>query len=151
MTTVEFKLGGTLKFIVEEPETRPGALVTLTYGGFSVTARGEDMAYTLPIDMAVSVKVSYVDAHGNPAVVDGAVNWDSSDTNIATVTADAPDGATAIVAAATNLGQAQITATADADLGEGVREVVTIMDVQIIAGEAVAGIIEPVGAPTPKP
>jgi hypothetical protein len=150
MTTVEFKLGGTLKFLVE-PESRAGAMITLSYRGFSVTARGEDMSYTLPIDMAVHVQVAYTDSHGNPARVDGAVEWGTSDANIATVTAEGSDGLTAIVATATSLGQAQITATADADLGEGVREIVTIMDVEVIAGEAVAGVITPVGAPVPKP
>jgi len=48
-------------------------------------------------------------------------------------------------------GQIQITATADADLGAGVRNLVTVCDIQIVAGEAVAGTISPVGAPTPKP
>ena len=55
------------------------------------------------------------------------------------------------VVRAVELGQVQITATADADLGEGTRELVTLMDVTIVAGEAVAGVIQPLGEATPIP
>ena len=46
-------------------------------------------------------------------------------------------------------GTAQITATADADLGEGVRELITLLDVNVVAGEAVAGTISVVGSAQP--
>jgi hypothetical protein len=149
--TVEFRLGGTLKIL--EPETRAGARVTLTFAGFKVTAWGEDMAYTLPDRHQVQVRIDYVDADGNPATVDGDVAWASSDETIATVTVDAGDSQLATVAAATGgtIGQVQITATADADLGEGTREIISTMDVTVVAGEAVAGTITPVGASTPIP
>jgi hypothetical protein len=149
--TVEFRLGGTLKIL--EPETRAGARMTLTYAGFKVTAWSDEMAYTLPDRHQVQVRIDYVDADGNPATVDGDVTWSSSDDTIATVTVDPGDSQLATVAAATggSLGQVQITATADADLGEGTRELVTTMDVTIVAGEAVAGTITPVGSATPVP
>jgi hypothetical protein len=44
----------------------------------------------------------------------------------------------------------QITATADADLGAGVRNLVTVCDITIVAGEAVAGTIAPIGASIDK-
>jgi hypothetical protein len=44
-----------------------------------------------------------------------------------------------------------MTAYADADLGERVRELATTMDVTVMAGEAVAGTITPVGEPEPIP
>lgn len=53
MTTVEFQLGGTLKFIVEQPVTRAGCFVTLRYDGLTVTARGDNMAYKLPNDKTI--------------------------------------------------------------------------------------------------
>ena len=108
------------------------------------------MAYTLPADKQVEVQVAYVDANGNPAVVDGDVSWASSDPNIAAVTAEA-DTTKAFIVPGAGVGNVQITATADADLGTGVRELVTFMDVTVIGGEAVAGTITPVGEPTPKP
>jgi hypothetical protein len=149
MTTVAFKLGGTLEIITEP--TKAGCFVTLRFGAFTVTARGNDMAYTLPADKQVQVKVSYVDASGNPAKVDGAVQWQSSDASIATVIVDTSDSAMALVRSGGKVGQVQITATADADLGDGVRELITTMDVEVVAGEAVAGTITPVGEPEDAP
>jgi len=143
---IEFKLGGVLTLL---SESEGYCLVTVRFGAFSITARGENMAYTLPVDNGIKVKVSYVDNHGNPAVVDGDVTWASSDEQIARVAADTADSMSAIVEAQSKVGQCQITATADADLGAGVRELVTLMDLTVVAGEAVAGSIEPVGNPIP--
>ena len=107
------------------------------------------MAYTLPVDYGVKVQVAYVDGHGNPAMVDGPVQWASSDTTIAEVIADTSDSQNAMVQAKGVVGQVQISVTADADLGVGVRNIVTLMDVSVIAGEAVAGTITPVGDAIP--
>jgi hypothetical protein len=147
LTTVQFQLGGTLKFLVEEPAGH--AMIALQYEGLTVTARGDDMAYTLPNDKMINVKVSYVDGHGNPATVDGDVSWDTSDQNIITVETDSMDSTQAKVKPAGPAGQAQVTCTADADLGEGTREIITTMDIEVVAGEAVAGTIAPVGESQP--
>jgi hypothetical protein len=48
-----------------------------------------------------------------------------------------------------SVGQAQVTATCDADLGDGVRELITLCDIEVVGGEAVAGTIQPVGEPDP--
>jgi hypothetical protein len=149
MNTVVFQLGGTLKFVVDEPASRPGTRVTIRYGGLTLTAWGDAMAYKLPNDKVIGVQVAYVDSKGNPAEVDSDVTWDTSDPEIATVEIDTGDSTMAKVVPSGKVGQVQVTATADADLGEGVRELVTTMDVEIIAGEAVAGTITPVGEPQP--
>jgi len=112
------------------------------------------MAYSLPAGMQVQVQVSYVDANGNPATVDGLVSWGASDAATVAVVVDASDSTLATVQAIGGLGQAQVTATADADLGAGTKPLVTLMDVTVVAGEAVAGTISPVGEPsdiTPPP
>lgn len=140
--------GGTLTFVcADEPEGY--VRVTVTYGDFQLTARGDDMAYTLGNDHIVQVQVAYVDAKGNPAKVDGDVTWSSSDTNIATVEVDGSDSTKATVRPGAEIGQMQVTTRADADLGSGTREIITTMDVEIVAGEAVAGTITPVGEPQP--
>jgi hypothetical protein len=149
VTTVEFQLGGTLKFLVDEPASRPGARITIRYDGLTLTAWGDGMAYKLPNDKMIAVQVAYVDSKGNPAMVDGDVSWDTSDANIAIVESNAGDSTQAVVTPVGPIGQVQITATADADLGSGVREIITTMDVEIVAGEAVAGTITPVGEPQP--
>lgn len=147
--TVQFQLGGTLRILVDDaPDARSGAKVTIRYGGFEITAWGDAMAYTLPSGNAVAVKISYVDSAGNPANVDGDVEWSSSNESIVKVQAEG-DTMSATVSASGPVGQAQIVARADADLGAGVRPLITTMDVEVVAGEAVAGTIEPVGASAP--
>lgn len=146
MPRVDFNLGGTLRFVVE-PDDAAGVFFTIRYQNFTITAKADKMAYTLASGTQVHVKVAYVDAAGNPAVVDGAVAWASSDNSIATVTLESDD--VALVKAVGPTGQVQITATADADLGSGTREIITPMDVTVAAGEAVAGTISPVGPAEP--
>jgi hypothetical protein len=146
MSTVQFQLGGSIKFLADEEGY---VLVRLKYGGFTITAKGDVMAYTLPDDKSIAVQVAYVDAKGNPAKVDGDVTWGTSDSALATVESTAPDSA--MVKPVGQLGQVQITATADADLGAGIRELITTMDVEIVSGEAVAGTITPSGEPQPIP
>lgn len=148
MTTVNFQLGGTLKFEVEA-EPVGYATMTIKYEGFTITAKGQDMAYKLPNDKMIAVKVAYVDSHGNPAEVDGNVSWESSDESIVTIEVDSGDQMQAKVFPVGPAGQAQISVTADADLGQGVREIVTTSDIDVVAGEAVSGTISPVGEPQP--
>jgi len=113
--------------------------------------KGRCMSYSLAVGMQVHVKVSYVDAAGNPAVVDGDVTWSSSDDTVAAVFVSSNDSTEAVIRPVGPVGQVQILATADADLGAGVRELVTPMDVTIVAGEAMSGAIEPTGPAEPIP
>jgi hypothetical protein len=138
-----------------EPPPPILAVLTITYDRFNITAKG-DVMYTLPVDELVKMQVSYVDANGNPAAVDGPVAWASSDDDIVTVTVDDNDSTIVTVTPVGDLGQVQITATADADLGTGVRNLITVCDITVVAGEAVAGTIQPIGeaepiAPHPAP
>jgi len=150
MPTVNFNLGGTLRFLVEE-ESAAGAFVTVRYRNFVVKARGMDMAYLLASGMQVDLSISYVDAGGNPAAVDGDVVWNTSDVSIIHVETRPNDSTQATLVASGPIGRAQVSATADADLGEGVRTLITTFDVEVVAGEAIAGTIEPVGAAEPIP
>jgi len=109
------------------------------------------MSYSLAVGMQVHVKVTYVDAAGNPAVIDGEVAWSSSDDTIAAVFVSSTDSSEAVIRPVGPVGQVQITATADADLGAGVRNIITPMDVTIVAGEAMSGTIEPTGPAEPIP
>lgn len=149
MTTVNFQLGGTIKFEVEA-EPVGYATMTIKYEGFTITAKGQGMAYKLPNDKTIVVKVAYVDSRGNPAQVDGPVQWESSDDTVVTVTADVGDPMQARVLPVGPIGSVQISVTADADLGEGTREIITTSDLDIVAGEAVTGTISPVGEPQPS-
>jgi hypothetical protein len=137
--------------IVEEPEPASVGkqVLAIEHEQFIVIVEGDHVMYTLPVDHQVTMQVSYVDAGGNPAKVDGAVSWVSSDPAIAGVVVDAGDSTICSVVPNGPAGQVQVTATADADLGTGVRSLVTVADIELVAGEAVAGTIGPVGEAQP--
>lgn len=123
--------------------------LAVNHNGFIIKVKGPTVMYTLPIDHKVKMKVSYVDAAGNPAAVDGPVVWTSSDASLASVTAEAGDSTICEVVPVGPLGQVQVIAHADADIGSGVTELLTTCDISLVAGEAVSGSIQPVGDPTP--
>jgi hypothetical protein len=109
------------------------------------------MAYTLPVDHFINVQIAYVDGHGNPATVDGDVAWASSNPAALVVQVNAQDSTQCTVTPQGTLSSAQVVATADADLGAGIRQIITTLDITLVAGEAVAGTINVVGDPQPIP
>jgi hypothetical protein len=149
MNEITLTIGGSVELLLKPAPIEGRVYVTAFYGGLTTT--GENMAYTLPGDRLIVVRVDYVDGAGHPATVDGDVTWSTSASEIASVTVDAGDTQQCTITPAGTLGTAQITATADADLGSGSRELVTMLDVTVVAGEAVAGVISPVGEPQPIP
>jgi hypothetical protein len=116
----------------------PGPAVGFVFdvlSGEFISFQGDQMV--LKDTEQVVLSVLPVDAKGNPAPVDGAPAWGSSDPTVATVT-PAADGLSATVAAVGPLGKTQISVTADADLGEGVESVVGTLDIEVVAGKAVS-------------
>jgi hypothetical protein len=149
MNKLEISFGSPLRIVVAHETPQLGhACLTITDRQCSFTAKG-DVMYTLPVGYGVELQVEYVDAGGNVATIDGAVTWSSSDEEIVKVATDSTDTKRCGMTSGTKIGQAQVTATADADLGEGVRNLVTLLDVTVIAGEAVAGTITPVSVAAP--
>jgi hypothetical protein len=136
--------------IMEVPAPALGhAEITIWFDRFIITAEGSHVMYTLPVDHSVLMQVSYVDAKGNPATIDGDVTWESSDESIIMVAVDSGDSTMCRATPVGSVGQAQVTAKCDADLGEGVRELITLCDIEVVGGEAVTGSIQPVGEPDP--
>jgi hypothetical protein len=125
--------------------------MTVTYERFTLTMEGSEVMYTLPVDHSVSMQVGYTDSRGNPATIDGEVAWESSDPSIIMAEVDETDSTKCRAVPVGTLGQVQITATVDADIGEGVRELITTCDIKVVGGEAVAGSIQPVGEPEQMP
>ncbi len=97
--------------------------------------------FTLPDTKKVPITVAYVDAAGNPAVVEGAPSWTSSDETIVTIADVSGDGMSAFAVAVGPLGTAQVNVTADADLGEGVTAVIGLLDIEVVASQAVAATV----------
>jgi len=103
------------------------------------------MSTTMTVTQMVQCAVAYVDAGGNPAQVQGAPVWTSSDDTVVKVDVKS-DGMKAIVYAAGKTGTAQVKVVADADLGDGVTELIGLLEMEIVAGQAVAANIT-AGAP----
>jgi hypothetical protein len=143
----EILVDARIRINVDQPPPGIIAVVAATVDGFTFTTKGaQGIMYTLPADKRVRLAISYVDAKGNPAMVDGDVTWDSSDPNVAFITPTTPpdeEGFAVYLMPGSTIGSAQISARADADLGSGVQEVITLLDVTVVAGSAVAGVITP--------
>jgi hypothetical protein len=92
------------------------------------------MTLTLTDIQMVSLAIAPVSAAGNPAEVQSVV-WASSDESILTVVAS-EDGLSAVATTVGPLGTAQVTVTADADLGEGVVPLTGILDVVVVGSQA---------------
>lgn len=91
------------------------------------------MALILKDSQEVVLSYTATSKAGNPASVENAT-WASSDPSVV-VTASA-DGSTATAAAAGPLGTATVTLSGDADLGEGVKPVTGVIDIQVVTGDA---------------
>src|SRR5882672_5640619 len=136
---VEIVFGNALQ-IMEVPAPALGhAQITLKFDQFTITAEGDHVMYTLPVDHTVLMQVAYVDAKGNRATIDGEVSWQSSDESTIMVTVDASDSTICRATPVGSVGQAQVIATVDADLGEGTRTLITLCDIEVVGGEAVTG------------
>lgn len=129
-------------FGVRAPETA-GIVAVISVSGETLE-RTAPMAFTLQTDQTVTLTVAYTDRHGNPAQVESQT-WTSSDENVLTVTDNGDGNATATSTGTT--GTAQIQLVADARFGEGTDEIRAVLDVEVVAAEAVNAVITP-GEPT---
>jgi hypothetical protein len=113
---------------------------------------------TLTDTQECPVAAEFVDKKGKAARVDGSPVYETSDPNIVTVGPDPEDPTNAFKAlvktgpldAVSLPTTAQIRCKVDADLGEGVREIIITGDIEVVAGEAIAGSVT-FGAPREQP
>lgn len=96
----------------------------------------EVLMLVLKDNQKVALFIVPTSAAGNPALVEGVPVWTISDSAVLICT-PSEDGMSAEVKAAGLVGTAQVSVTADADLGEGVRTITGVLDVEVKAGEAV--------------
>lgn len=91
------------------------------------------MLVTTTSEEKILVTLNPVTAAGNPAQVDGTPSWVvvSGDATIEPST----DGLSCYLISGT-VGNSVITVTADADLGEGVREITDTIDYAVVSAEA---------------
>lgn len=106
------------------------------------------MALVLTDAQKVTLSVSFTTKAGNPAPVDGAPQWVSSDPSVIQVV-QSEDGLSAEAITVGPLGTAQVSVVADADLGEGTTAITGVLDIEVKASAAVFAIVA-AGAPVEK-
>lgn len=99
----------------------------------------EGNAMRLTNEQRVLVTVIAVTLAGNAAPIDGEVQFASSDPGVARIERVSANSAYIF---GENPGAAQITATFDADLGEGVRTITNSGAVEVVQAEAVTGSLQ---------
>jgi len=106
---------------------------------------------TMTATQKCDLTLEITDSKGNPASVDGVPVWSSADETRLSIEAGA-DGLTATIVAEgpATTQPVQVSVTADADLGSGVKPLVGLLDVTIVGAEATVIAITP-GTPTEQP
>lgn len=94
------------------------------------------MAVMITEEEKVLLKVFPKTKKGNPAKVDGKPVWASSNPDVVVLEEAHPDGFAVYAKAVGPVGVSQVTVKVDADLGEGVKELVARLDVEVVAAEA---------------
>jgi len=110
---------------------------------------GVEIMVTMTTTQQVDIgPITATDRRGNPAPLDGAPTFGSSDEAVCTVEAHpSGDPAMALAKAVGPTGSVQITVSADADLGEGVKPIQGILQIDVLAAEASTLVIA-TGQPT---
>ena len=107
---------------------------TITFGNFSVTTKG-NAVITIPFMKAVTITLNLFDKAGNPTKFDDLPVWATSAEGFVNL-AVSEDGYSAEACSVGPMGDVQITATGDADLGDGTREKVCMDTIHVVAGDA---------------
>ncbi len=106
------------------------------------------MALILTDEQECELSVEFKTAAGNPGQVDGVPTWTVSNPGVLSIVVS-DDGLQALVRTTGALGDSQVSVSADADLGAGVRNVTAVLDVTVQSAEVVTvGIVA--GTPRPK-
>jgi hypothetical protein len=103
---------------------------------------------TLNIDQEADVRLSITDRVGNPAKVQGVSTWEAADDDIVDII-ESDDGLSAVIRSRDVVGETTVTVVADADLGDGVREIRGVLAVAVTAGDATVVELQ-ADAPRPK-
>lgn len=89
----------------------------------------------MKVEGVADLAVAFKDKKGNLAKVDGKPNWAMTPETLGTLVV-AEDGMSAVFTAASDLASGSIQVKADADLGEGVKEIIGELAVELSALDA---------------
>lgn len=138
----------TLKRILRELQPiwrNRGENFTFRWSAVSPQSYVEGLMARITTEEQVSITVAPKTAHGNPAKIDGEVDFQSSDETVAKIVKTGPLSA---IVKSVSPGVAQIIAAFDADLGAGVRTVEMTGAIEVVAAEATTAEIT-FGTPEP--
>lgn len=109
------------------------------------------MSLTITNEQELTLQVSPRTAAGNLGTIDGAPKWSLSDPSKGKLLAvDGEPDKVVFWPVDGAGGTVQVIATCDADLGQGVREISGIFDLEILSPEATVAEVTAVGEPTTK-
>jgi hypothetical protein len=110
-------------------------------GPSQATSRKEDVSMSLIMTVVQEcpLSVAFTDAKGNPAKVESGA-WSSSNEAIVKI-ATGDDPTQVIVWAVGAIGTAQVNVKADARFGPEVKEIIGMLDVEIVGAEATTVVI----------
>ncbi len=123
----------------QEFPAEPGPDFFLGFGIGTTTLQGTDLMARITTEQRVLLTVNPLTEGGNPAAIGGPVLFDSSAPDVVSIEQVDDRSAWAVATGAT--GAAQILASFDADLGEGVRTVELSGALEVVSAEAVTGEI----------
>lgn len=104
----------------------------------------------VPGTMTLSIGVPK-DAKGHDAKVDGKPVWSLDDEANCQIVSQADDGFSCVVHVGDTPSAAQVSVKADADLGDGVTELVSVFVINVVPGDAVSLGDVTASAITPDP
>ena len=109
--------------------------VVKTYSFDEFVVRGDGkMPIVLPAGKATTVTIHVFDKFDNPTKFQNVPVWASSNVVFASVTPDS-SGYSAMIRSIGPMGAGQWSVRGDADLGDGVRELVIMDDISVVPGD----------------
>jgi hypothetical protein len=128
------KLNKNIEKIIEFQKPPAASVIRFYVDEGGITKRVVKMFLKVTEQKSVLLRIK--DNFGNSASVDGLPAWALTDPALADIE-PAADGMSALLKPKGQLGSCKIQVKADADLGEGVREILGELDVEFLSGEAV--------------
>ena len=104
-----------------------------------------DMSLILTATQQCPLVVKFKDSQGNEAKVESGV-WSTTDPAILTLDPDPTDPHFCLVKAAGAVGTGQVNVTADARFGPDVKEIIGVLDVEVVGAESPPRIRSEYGA-----
>lgn len=135
LDTVQLQLSQVLRTLKRMGKSSPASRVDFYTVVDGIKRKVSSM--NLKVSQKLPVAIEIKDKFGNPATVDGAPVWSLTDPSKGELVAS-EDGMSAVFTPAGSVGEVTIQASADADLGEGVKSILGELPVSLLAGEAVS-------------